>query len=147
VSFWDWALAAYDRPGVAEACLTLQDDHGQQTAYLLWAAWAAPENAVLAQGAELARNWELSVLGPLRQSRRGLKPALPPVADAARLALRETVKAAELGAERLLMETLETLAAGPAPSTVRGDALNRASQSWGEAAPDAALETLSQALA
>ena len=27
--FWAWALAAYARPGAAEACLELQDAFGQ----------------------------------------------------------------------------------------------------------------------
>ncbi|MBX3481539.1 MAG: TIGR02444 family protein [Caulobacter sp.] len=146
-TFWDWALAAYARPGVPDACLSLQDDHGQQTAYLLWAAWAAPGDAVLATGAELARHWELTILGPLRQSRRALKPALPPVDDTARLALREEVKAVELAAERLLMESLEALA-GPASSEARAsDFLSRAAATWGDPPPPEALETLARALA
>jgi uncharacterized protein (TIGR02444 family) len=41
--FWEWALDAYARPGVAEACLELQDVHGQNVPLLLWAAWAAAD--------------------------------------------------------------------------------------------------------
>jgi len=151
VRFWDWALAAYDRPGVAEACLALQDDHGQQTAYLLWAAFADPEAAALAEGAALARRWEGEVLAPIRQARRALKPALPPVGDGERLSLREAVKAAELRAERLLMETLEGLAGRPAalggPSGDPSAALTRAGEAWGHPPPPAALHRLASALA
>ncbi|MBI1406400.1 MAG: TIGR02444 family protein [Caulobacter sp.] len=146
-SFWDWALAAYDRPGTPEACLSLQDDHGQQTAYLLWAAWAAPDEKTLARGAELARHWDLTILGPLRQSRRSLKPALAPVEDAARLALREEVKAVELGAERLLMQTLETLAGPKPPGADALAALILAAGVWGDPPPRPALESLARALA
>lgn len=147
MSFWDWALAAYDRPGVPDACLALQDNHGQQTAFLLWAAWAAPDRTQLETGAELARHWDRSILGPLRQSRRALKPVLRPVDDARRLDLREDVKAAELKAERLLMETLEGLSARPASPDGALAALVEAGKAWGDPPPVDALETLARALA
>ncbi len=38
---WTWACAAYAAPGVAEACLSLQDYHEQNVPLLLWAAWTA----------------------------------------------------------------------------------------------------------
>ena len=147
MTFWDWALAAYDRPGVPEACLALQDDHGQQTAYLLWAIYAAPDSAALAHGAKLARHWELEVLGPVRQARRSLKPDLPPVDSRRRLALREEVKAVELAAERLLMETLEQLSGSPAASGASVIALTHASEAWGHSPPTEALQRLASALA
>ena len=43
MQLWDWALKAYARQPVAEACLHLQDAHGQNVPYLLWAAWMAQE--------------------------------------------------------------------------------------------------------
>jgi uncharacterized protein (TIGR02444 family) len=144
-SFWDWALAAYDRPGVAEACLALQDDHGQQTAYLLWAAWASPPAGALADGAELARHWETAILGPVRQSRRALKTPLAPVEDDARLAVRETVKAVELDLERLLMAALERLSPPAAGEALEN--LVRAGEAWGDPPPREALTRLSRALA
>ncbi|MDO9338517.1 MAG: TIGR02444 family protein [Caulobacter sp.] len=143
--FWDWALAAYDRPGVAEACLSLQDDHGQQTAYLLWAAWASPAERPLADGAELARHWEAAILGPVRQSRRALKAPLGPVDDTARLAIRETVKAVELDLERLLMTSLEGLSQATPGQAL--PALIRAGEAWGDPPPVEALERLARALA
>jgi uncharacterized protein (TIGR02444 family) len=147
MSFWDWALAAYDRPGVAEACLALQDEHGQQTAFLLWAAWAAPDRGSLETGAELARHWDRAILGPLRQSRRALKPALRPVDDGQRLALREDIKAAELKAERLLMETLEGLSSRQAGPEAALAAMVEAGKAWGDPPPTEAVETLARALA
>ena len=145
MSFWNWALAAYDRPGVAEACLALQDDHGQQTAYLLWAAWASPSEVALAHGAELARHWEAAILGPVRQSRRALKTPLAPVDDDARLAVREEVKAVELNLERLLMTSLEGLS--PAAGAGGAPALVRAGEAWGDPPPIEALMRLARALA
>ena len=136
---WDWTLAAYGRPGVPEACLDLQDRYGRNTSFLLWAAWAesqgwAPDDALLASAAVVARSWEQEVLGPLREVRRVLKPVRPPVDDAAREALREDVKAAELRAERLLMETLEALT--PAGPSGGAKAVARAAVAWG--GPDCA---------
>ena len=40
---WTWACAAYAAPGVAEACLSLQDDYGQCVSFLLWRLWALSE--------------------------------------------------------------------------------------------------------
>jgi uncharacterized protein (TIGR02444 family) len=148
VAIWEWALEAYGRPGAAEACLTLQDAHGQNVPYLLWAVWAeAADPALLADGAAAARRWDAAAVQPLRAVRRALKAACSPVDDGAREALREDVKAAELRAERLLLETLAGLsrsAGGGAPALA---ALRAASAAWGDPAPDDALAKLAQALA
>ncbi len=143
--FWDWALTAYDRPGVAEACLSLQDDFGQQTAYLLWAVWASPDDRALANGAELARHWEAAILGPVRQARRALKVPLAPVDDAGRLSVRESVKAVELDLERLLMTSLAGLST-PTPGPALASLL-RAGETWGDPPTIEALQRLATALA
>ena len=41
MGLWDWAVAAYGRPGVAPACLDLQDRFEQNVPLLLAAAWSA----------------------------------------------------------------------------------------------------------
>src|SRR5689334_18338012 len=111
MAIWEWVLQAYARPGVPEACLTLQDQHGQNTSYLLWAVHAEVKDAeLLARAAAATRAWDATALTPLRDVRRALKAPLPPVDDKARLAFREEVKRLELASERLLMETLDTLA-------------------------------------
>lgn len=149
MSLWDWTLRAYARPGVPDACLKLQDDFGQNTSFLLWAVWAeGPSAERLAEAARVGRDWEARVLAPLRDVRRTLKPAFPPMDDGAREGLREDVKAAELRAERALMETFEALgdqaASGGLPAL---DALRAASAAWGPAAPDEALALLAAQLA
>src|SRR5450432_3416984 len=108
MGLWDETLAAYGRPGVPEACLTLQDAYGQNTSLLLWAVWAeTADPGVLAEAADIARRWEALALAPVRAVRRALKPAFAGVADPPREDLREDVKAVELRAERVLMEALE----------------------------------------
>jgi uncharacterized protein (TIGR02444 family) len=146
MSLWDETLEAYGRPGVPEACLILQDSYGQNTSYLLWAVWAeTADPKVLAEAADTARRWEALALGPLRGVRRALKPAFPGVADAARQDLREDVKAVELRAERVLMESLEALTPGRGGAHALA-ALEAASAAWGEPAPPDALAALAAAL-
>jgi uncharacterized protein (TIGR02444 family) len=142
---WEWALAAYGRPGVAEACLTLQDEYGQNSSFLLWAVWAeAKDPELLARAAGVARDWDETALQPLRRVRRAMKTPRPPIDDDAREGLREDIKAAELRAERVLMETLASLAErGGAPAL---EALKAASAAWGPTAPDEALAALAAAL-
>ncbi|HKR89166.1 MAG TPA: TIGR02444 family protein [Phenylobacterium sp.] len=145
---WDWVLDAYARPGVAETCLRLQDDYGQNTSLLLWAIRARPDDeAVLDQAARTARSWDETTLVPLRAVRRGLKAPLPPVDDAAREGLREDVKAAELRAERVLVETLERLGEGARPAGSALEAVTAATRAWGRAAPVETLAALTDAVA
>jgi uncharacterized protein (TIGR02444 family) len=146
MGLWDETLQAYGRPGVPEACLTLQDRYGQNTSLLLWAVWAETSDpAILAKAADVARRWEAMTLNPIRAVRRALKPPFPGVADAAREDLREDVKAVELRAERVLMETLEGMTDGRGGAHALA-ALEAASAAWGEPAPPAALAALAAAL-
>jgi uncharacterized protein (TIGR02444 family) len=145
MSLWDWVLEAYKRPAVPETCLRLQDEFGLNTSFLLWALWAKPEPRQLAQAVEVTKSWDSMALMPLRAVRRALKAPHPPVADSAREALREEVKAGELHAERVLVETLERIGEGPGA----GDgfaALKKAAEAFGGAAPDTVLAALSTAL-
>ena len=148
MSLWDWTLAAYGRPGTPQATLTLQDQHGQNTSFLLWAAWAQVDDpALLAKAADITRRWSDTALVPIRQVRIALKGPVEGVDDGAKNALREEVKSAELNAEKLLMESLEALvgdAKGPASPEA---ALAAATKAWGAPAPAEALGVLARALA
>ena len=148
MAIWAWALEAYAQDGVPEACLALQDAHGQNTSFLLWAVWAeAADRGLLARAAEAAHRWDTTALTPLREVRRALKPPCRPVDDAAREGLREDVKAAELRAERVLMETLADMAGEASGGAHALEALKAASAAWGRPAPDGALAALAAALA
>ncbi len=139
-------MGAYGRPGAAETCLRLQDEHGQMTSFLLWAVWAETADAgLLDRAADVARRWDGLALSPIRAVRRALKSRFDGVSDDAREGLREDVKAAELRAERVLMETLEAITPrqGGAPALT---ALKAASAAWGTPAPDHALAQLAAAL-
>lgn len=146
MSLWEWTLRAYARPGVPEVCLRLQDEFQQNTSLLLWAVWAeAKDPELLARAAEVARAWEALALVPLREVRRGLKAPFRPIDDGAREGLREDVKAAELRAERVLMETLESMTPRQAGAHAL-EALEAATHAWGRSAPPAELAALAAAL-
>ncbi len=143
---WDWTLGAYSQPGVPDACLALQDEHGQMTSFLLWAVWAeTTDEPLLVRAAGIARRWDSLALSPIRQVRRALKPPFDGVADEAREGLREDVKAAELRAERVLMEALEQITPAQGGHAALA-ALKAAAAAWGNPAPDGALAELAAAL-
>jgi uncharacterized protein (TIGR02444 family) len=146
MGLWDWTLEAYGQPGVPEACLTLQDAHAQMTSFLLWAVWAeTADAALLERAADIARRWDGLALAPIREVRRALKPPFDGVANDAREGLREDVKAAELRAERVLMEALEAITPRQGGAHALA-ALQAASRAWGKPAPAAALAELAAAL-
>jgi uncharacterized protein (TIGR02444 family) len=151
MGLWDWALTAYARPGVAAICLALQDGHDQNVPLLLAAAWAASEGRTLDldRAVAVARAWEADVVGPLRSARRGLKISQSPIPDSGREALRETVKAVELEAERLLLAALESLA-WPGEAAPLEPALAAVAARWGasknSSPPTDGISALSSAL-
>ncbi len=106
--FWRFSLAVYGRPGVPEACLTLQDLRGLDVNLLLFACFAGGRGAVLTPqhlemlGTAVAA-WHEQVVRPLRGARRWMKTR--PL-DAAQRGLREEIKRLELEAERLEQEAL-----------------------------------------
>ena len=131
--FWDWAVAVYARPGVAAACLDLQDAYGQNVPLLLWALWRGGD---VTRAIAVARSWEDEVVAPLRGVRRRLK------GRAGAEGLREHVKAVELEAERTLMAELEPLAGAVFDKA----ALATVVDAWGGAPPTEALDRLRAAI-
>ena len=109
---WAYALSLYGRRGVADACLTLQDEAGADVCELLWACWLfqrglRPSEDIATHLTEV-RNWQARYTRPLRAQRRELKLAAAHDATLARL--RETLKQAELLAEREALNRLARLA-------------------------------------
>jgi uncharacterized protein (TIGR02444 family) len=149
VRIWPWALEVYARPDVAAACLNLQDNHGQNVPYLMWAAWAAGEGRVAdpKAAALLVRRWDAEVGSPLRGVRRVLKAPRDFVDDEAREAFRGEVKAVELQGEKVLMESLEAISGDPGPALDLLEALIVAAKASGDPPRDAALMQLAKALA
>jgi len=104
---WAFALAIYARPGVAEACLTLQDEAGADAMLLLMATFAAVRHRLLLTPDEIrtldeaCRPWREQIVWGLRTIRIELKTGPRPAPSEAAEQFRSQVKALELQAERL----------------------------------------------
>jgi uncharacterized protein (TIGR02444 family) len=111
---WTFAVTLYARPGVADDCLALQDQ-GADVCLLLCGAWLEQRGVkhssdAAAQLREIAEHWSGTVVGQLRELRRGWRDEAQ--ADADLMRLREAVKGLELQAERVLLERLQGCSAG-----------------------------------
>jgi len=113
--FWRFSVAFYRQPGVAQACLDLQDRCGVDVNLLLYLLHLAGDGWSL-DGAALGRldaacaPWRESVVRPLRGVRRALKTDLGALAVSDAQSLRADVKRIELEAERLQQAAMERLA-------------------------------------
>src|SRR5688572_15778767 len=109
--FWHFSLAFYRAPGVADACIRLQDECGVDVNLLFFLLWhAALKRRFAVADVEAAdntiRTWRTTAVVPLRNVRRALKNA-PGLTDAGAVeAFRTKVKGLELEAERLQQEAL-----------------------------------------
>ncbi|HVV93511.1 MAG TPA: TIGR02444 family protein [Hyphomicrobiales bacterium] len=120
-ALWRFAVAVYEAPGAANACLLLQDRHGVNVNVLLAALYAVRHGTPLtaedlaALDAAVA-GWQRQVVEPLRAVRRAMKAEQALAGWPGAKALREAVKAAELEAERLTLATLARRLAAMAPA-------------------------------
>ncbi len=127
--FWDFSLAVYGRPGMAPACLALQDRHGLDVNLLLLCCWAGEQGRTLAPAeieelVAVVRPWQEEVVQPLRAVRRWLKNQAAVPAGLAGT-LREQILARELDAERLEQHMLtETLSIGAGAGSAETAAVN-----------------------
>jgi uncharacterized protein (TIGR02444 family) len=113
--FWRFSLGLYRKPGVAEACIGLQDECGVDVNLLLFLLWQASLSRRLhaADVTELrarTRAWNQEVIVPLRALRRELKSGSALIEGGAAEAFRTKVKGLELEAERLQQQAMFDLA-------------------------------------
>jgi uncharacterized protein (TIGR02444 family) len=104
---WAFALAIYARPGVAEACLTLQNEADVDVMLLLMATFAAVRHRNLLTAVEIealdqaCRPWREQIVWRLRAIRTELKTGPKPAPGEATEPFRARIKALELEAEKL----------------------------------------------
>jgi uncharacterized protein (TIGR02444 family) len=113
--FWRFSIRFYRQPGVADACIALQDGCGVDVNILLFLLWLAtarrrvPVPAAQEVCAKAAA-WHDDVVVPLRTLRRRLKVGSTLVERGAAELLRTRIKAVELESERLQQEAMFALA-------------------------------------
>jgi uncharacterized protein (TIGR02444 family) len=112
---WRFSLYFYRHPGVADACIELQDRCGVDVNLLLFLLWLAANERRLAAAQvkeidDKLRDWRNLTVIPLRSLRRALKADAPLVTPGRAEALRTKIKGIELEAERLQQEALYDLA-------------------------------------
>jgi uncharacterized protein (TIGR02444 family) len=127
---WTFALGLYARPGVAEACLTLQNEADVDVMLLLVVTFAAVKRRLLLTTDEIAAldaacgPWREQVVRRLRTIRTKLKTGPDPAPSGATEPFRSKVKALELEAEKLENRLLvECLPLRPAREATRPEQL------------------------
>ena len=115
--FWRFSLRFYRRPGVADACIALQDGCGADVNILLFFLWLALARRCVSPAAAAAvcakvAPWRDDVVIPLRTLRRRLKDGSSLVERGVAELFRTRIKAIELESERLQQESMFALAAG-----------------------------------
>ncbi len=113
--FWRFSVKFYAEPGVADACIALQDEAGVDVNVLFFLLWNATQRRAFdrAQVTEIERRigpWRDMTVVPLRAVRRALKSPPPALAPDAAEGFRTRIKAVELEAERLQQEALFDMA-------------------------------------
>ncbi len=105
--FWAFSLDFYARPGVAEACLALQDEADADVNLILFCLWhgiaghGRLDRAALETAQDRVRSVRTDLVLPLRALRRHLKDDFTGAPPDWREALRRHVADAELEAEHL----------------------------------------------
>jgi uncharacterized protein (TIGR02444 family) len=116
-SLWDFAVATYRCDGVAPACLDLQDICGVDVPLFLCAGFAVVQGkrfdkVALNELQQIAEPWQRDIVAALRAIRRQLKSGPHPAPNASSDSLRASVKAAELAAEKIQLDAMQSAATG-----------------------------------
>jgi len=112
--FWRFSLQLYRQPGVADACIALQEESGVDVNLLMFLLWNATRRRTFTSDQvdwieSKISAWRESAVIPLRDVRRALKVPTLLVPAATAEAFRTKIKAVELEAERLQQEAMYDL--------------------------------------
>ena len=113
--FWQFSIKFYAVPGVAEACIELQDQAKADVNILFFLLWNATQGrtykkADVAEVERMIGAWRDMAVVPIRNVRRALKAPPAVMTPEAAEGFRTRIKAVELEAERLQQEALYELA-------------------------------------
>jgi uncharacterized protein (TIGR02444 family) len=117
--FWRFSLAIYARPGVAPACLILQDQYDRDVNVMLYGCWLGVSgrgklsHSDLETADQAVAPWRQTVVENFRAARRAIKVAQAPDSEA----IYAKAKAIELEAEKFLQGRLAAMAPAPNPAS------------------------------
>ena len=121
-AFWDFSVALYAKPGVAPACLDLQERHGIDVNALMFCLWLGESGrgpaprAALEAAFDAIGGWHEQVVRTLRPLRRRLKSGFDPIDAELVRALRARIQKVEIDAEHVEQLALAASAAARAPA-------------------------------
>ena len=123
-SLWNFAVAIYQKNGVSAACLFLQESCDVDVPLLLCAGFLAIngkcfDSEILSSLQKETSPWQRDVVQSLRVVRQKLKSGSYPVQIDKGEALRLSVKAAELSAEKIQLNMMEDITAHVPPSDIQ----------------------------
>jgi uncharacterized protein (TIGR02444 family) len=134
--FWRFSITFYGVPGVAPACIELQDQANVDVNVLFFLLWNATERRALnaddvTKVEDAIRPWRDMTVVPLRSMRRALKSPPSVMTPEAAEGFRTRIKSVELEAERLQQEALYGIAtsgalghSAPSPDQAAQDSLS-----------------------
>lgn len=120
---WRHVVAMYGQPGIAQACLLLQDRLGVDVLVMLHLGYLCRQHRCPLQESQISaadavvKDWREQVVKPLRAARRAIAKD-----NADTQALRTAVQQAELAAERHALALLAAVPAVAEPATTVGAA-------------------------
>ena len=127
-AFWDFSLRTYALPGVADACIRLQDRYEVDVNVLFYLHWLATARPAALDDGEVAailaetEDWRETVVKPLRAIRRRMKSGYDGFAADDVAAMRSEIKRLELQSERQEHEFLYAREGRPVPDSSPADA-------------------------
>jgi uncharacterized protein (TIGR02444 family) len=119
---WEFVTGFYSTPGVAPACLALQERHAIDVTAVLFSLWcsavdARPLGPNMAPLTQAARERQQATVLPIRATRRWLKDKGESLSETAGAAFYKTVLAAEIDCEHgellMLAQLADSLCGSP----------------------------------
>lgn len=134
--FWDYSLSIYGKPGVADACVFLQDRYGLDVNIMLFCIWFASSGRGPLDGKDIddcvrrTGDWRGQVIEPLRSIRRACRDQPLGVPEFLLQIFRPLMRDIELHAEHVEQLVLaETVRDRPAEDVAGDVRVNDAEQS------------------
>ncbi|MEC7535754.1 MAG: TIGR02444 family protein [Pseudomonadota bacterium] len=115
-AFWKFSLKLYDRPGISDLLIGLQDEQSVDVNLVLFLCWCGATGRIpfdegqLSAAQDSIAVWQADVTAPLRQIRRRIKGGVSNLALEATDHFREDIKRLELASERIVQFVLAEIA-------------------------------------